>query len=180
MGLKLGFVPCTDVGRLVGGSLDWIMEPVNGTGDRDGSEDAISSNVGLIVGLPVIFSIPLIVPAVLLLCIAVTTPTEVLVTRAAISTAAMVTWVATEIPTAEVAAAAIVPAPPATDVPADAEACTAIDWRAELNLQKGNPEKTQERLAHSPVRLNYPSRNYIETLTLQTPRLVGVPRECTR
>jgi hypothetical protein len=50
---------------------------------------------------------------------------EVVVANAATTMAEMVIWAATDIP-ATVAAAAIVPAPAAADVPADAEAWTAI------------------------------------------------------
>jgi hypothetical protein len=89
------------------------MEPIVTTGDRDGDrdgerdgwEDAMSSKAGLI---------SLIVPP---------TPSlymTVVVAAAAISKTAMVTPVATEI--RPPAAVAIVPAPPATDVPADAAA----------------------------------------------------------
>jgi hypothetical protein len=98
------------------------MGLVNGTGDREGSEDAISSNTGRIVGLPVAFSIPLIVPPVFLPCMTVTTARDVVVARAAMTTAAMITWAATEIRAAPAPAVAIVPAPAATDVPADATA----------------------------------------------------------
>jgi hypothetical protein len=55
------------------------------------------------------------------------TPNEVVATNAAITTAAMVTWDVIDIPTVAVAAVAIVPAPAAVDVPADAAAWTAID-----------------------------------------------------
>jgi hypothetical protein len=80
------------------------MEPIFRDGDRDGWEDAMSSKAGLI---------SLIVPPAPILYMTV-------VTAAATSKIAMVTLVATEIrPTAAVA---IVPAPPATDVPADAAA----------------------------------------------------------
>jgi hypothetical protein len=81
------------------------MEPiVRTTGDIDGWEDAMSSNAGLI---------SLIVAPAPILYMTV-------VTAAATSKTAMVTRVATEIRSA--AAVAIVSAPPATDVPADAEA----------------------------------------------------------
>jgi hypothetical protein len=61
-----------------------------------------------------------------LLYIIVPTLTEVVVAKDATTMAAMVIWVAIDIPTA-VAAVAIAPAPVAADVPADAEAWTAID-----------------------------------------------------
>jgi hypothetical protein len=81
------------------------MEPMVRDGDRDGWEDAMSSKAGLI---------SLIVPPAPSLYM------TVIVAAAAISKTAMVTPVATELrPTAAVA---IVPAPPATDVPADAAA----------------------------------------------------------
>jgi hypothetical protein len=61
-------------------------------------------------------------PPAFLLYITTPTLTEVVVTKAARATAAMVTWVAIDIPTVAVAAVAIVPAPAAVDVPADAAA----------------------------------------------------------
>jgi hypothetical protein len=111
--LELGFVPGTDTQRPVGGSLNWIMEPIVRTGDRDddrdgdrdGWEDAMSSTTGLI---------SLIVPPAPSLYM------TVVVAAAATSKTAMVTPVATEI--RPPAAVTIVPAPPATDVPADAAA----------------------------------------------------------
>jgi hypothetical protein len=73
----------------------------------------------------VIFSGP--APPAFLLYRTLLTLIEVVEANAAIATAAMVTWVAIDIPTVAVAAVAIAPAPAAVDVPADAAAWTAID-----------------------------------------------------
>jgi hypothetical protein len=118
---------------LVGDSPDRIVGVVDGTADKVVLEKEISSNTGmldgynegLIVGVQVIFSEPL--PSAFLLYITVPTVTEAVVTKAATAMAAIVSWVAIDIPTVPAAADAIVPAPAAVDVPADAAAWTAID-----------------------------------------------------
>jgi hypothetical protein len=71
----------------------------------------------------------------LLCCIIATALMEVVAATAEMTTIAVVIWAAIDIPPfLAVAAAAIVPAPVAADVPADAAALTAIDWRVELKL----------------------------------------------
>jgi hypothetical protein len=65
----------------------------------------------------------------LLCCIIATALIEVVAATAEMATIAMVIWAAIDIPpflAVPVAAAAIVPAPVVADVPADAEALTAI------------------------------------------------------
>jgi hypothetical protein len=116
------------------------MVVIVGTADRLVLEKGILSNTGildgknegLIVGVKVVFSGP--APPAFLLFIITATLTEVVAANAAMATAAMITWVVSDKPPVVVAAVAIVPAPAAVDVPADAAAWIAIDWRVELKL----------------------------------------------
>jgi hypothetical protein len=130
---------------LAGGVLDGTVD-----GDRLGAGDGIpiistSNNdnvVGLMDGLSLL-SVAIPTPPVLLY-MAVTTPTEVVVARAATTMAPMVILVATVM---AVAAVASDPAPAAAEVPAEDAACTAMDWRVELNLYNilGKKERGTEK-----------------------------------
>lgn len=132
MGPKLGSVCDAPAGttpnrvssarRLVGDSLDIIKGVV--VGGCVLSKEEIPNNEGLGVGVPVIFARPI---SPRFLYITPPTLTEVVVAKAAMATTVMVIWVAIDIPTAAVAALAIVPAPVAADAPADEAAWAAID-----------------------------------------------------
>jgi hypothetical protein len=111
---------------------------VTGLAVRIWSDGEKSLNAGYLALIKVTFLYPrsLVSSAGLpWFCMITTVVTEEDAATAKTATIAMVILTAIDIPTfPAVAAAAIVPAPVAVDVPADAAALTAIEWRVELKL----------------------------------------------
>jgi hypothetical protein len=139
LGPALGSALGPELGKELGSALSDVLGPALGEvlGALLGTElvaplgDELGRLLGEALGIilgdtlgTVQVGRPFCICTELLLCIR---RMEVVVTIAAMATTAMVIWAAVDMPVVPVAAVASAPAPVAADVPADADAWTAID-----------------------------------------------------